>query len=83
MAKLPAQLTARKGTGMTDAEPLGVRGYLLHLTHYDPGWCPRKEEEQEFDLGPQIVPQDYNTTTTLEVEIVSGSNTHDFPLKKD
>ena len=35
---------------MTDAKTLSVRGYLLHLTHYDPGWCPRKAEEQAFDL---------------------------------
>ena len=41
------------------------------------------EDEQEFDLGPEIVPQNYNATTTLEVEITSGENIHDFPLKKD
>ncbi len=41
------------------------------------------EEEQEFNLGPQIVPEAYNAATTLQVEIASGENTQDFPLKKD
>ena len=29
---------------------IAVRGYLLHLTHYDPGWYSRKADEQPFDL---------------------------------
>lgn len=30
---------------------LGVRGFLLHLTHYDPVWCRKKAREKPFDLG--------------------------------
>ncbi len=26
------------------------RGYLLHITHYDPTWCENKANEQPFDL---------------------------------
>ena len=32
----------------TDAAPL-VRGYLLHLTHYDPVWVRNKADEEPFD----------------------------------
>lgn len=28
-----------------------VRGYLLHLTHYDPMWLRRKRREERFDLN--------------------------------
>ncbi|MBN1250465.1 MAG: hypothetical protein JXC32_22570, partial [Anaerolineae bacterium] len=30
---------------------LAVRGYLLHITHYDPRWNAAKAEEQPFDLA--------------------------------
>jgi len=29
---------------------LKVRGYLLHLSHYDPGWFRRKSREKPFEL---------------------------------
>jgi hypothetical protein len=29
--------------------PLPVRGYQLHVTHYDPAWCKVKEKERPFD----------------------------------
>jgi len=29
---------------------LAYRGYLIHLTHYDPRWCERKETEQPFSV---------------------------------
>jgi len=32
------------------SEMPAVRGYLLHLTHYDPGWYQRKARERSFDL---------------------------------
>jgi hypothetical protein len=35
------------------------------------------------DLGDQVVPAKYNAATTLEVEITSGENTHDFTLTSD
>ncbi len=39
-----------KGANMSaDSESL-VRGYLLHLTHYDPHWCGSKSAEKPFDL---------------------------------
>ena len=28
-----------------------TRGFLLHITHYDPGWMLKKRREQSFDLG--------------------------------
>jgi hypothetical protein len=35
---------------MSARQRLAVRGYLLHLTHYDPVWYARKSREQPFDL---------------------------------
>jgi len=32
-------------------KPLDVTGLLIHVTHYDPVWCERKEREKPFDLG--------------------------------
>jgi hypothetical protein len=29
---------------------LPIRGFLLHITHYDPRWWAAKDEEQPFDL---------------------------------
>jgi len=29
---------------------ISIRGYLIHLTHYDPEWCKRKSREQPLDL---------------------------------
>jgi hypothetical protein len=33
----------------SDKKP-AIRGYLLHLTHYDPVWWARKSRERPFDL---------------------------------
>jgi len=30
---------------------LRIRGYLVHITHYDPWWAKRKAREKPFDLG--------------------------------
>jgi len=35
---------------MSDNKQLANRGYLMHITHYDPKWCEQKENEQPFDL---------------------------------
>jgi hypothetical protein len=35
---------------MPTAPLLKVRGYLLHLTHYDPVWVLEKKHERHFDL---------------------------------
>jgi hypothetical protein len=35
---------------MPAKKKLSVRGYLIHLTHYDPVWCRRKSRERPFDL---------------------------------
>jgi len=34
-----------------------VRGYLLHISHYDPSWCAVKDKEKPFDLqvGLEVV----------------------------
>jgi hypothetical protein len=36
---------------------LPVRGYLLHITHYDPVWVANKDKEEPFnlDVGLQVV----------------------------
>jgi hypothetical protein len=36
---------------------LPIRGFQLHITHYDPEWCEAKDEEEPFDLdvGIEIV----------------------------
>jgi hypothetical protein len=61
-----------------------IRGYAKSPSTLGEGeGAEEAEEEQEFDLGPEIVPQKYNAATTLEVEITSGENTHDFPLTKE
>jgi len=41
------------------------------------------EEGGEVDLGPQILPANYNTNTTLEVEITADKKPHDFPLTSE
>lgn len=40
----------------TTSKP-AVRGYLIHLTHYDPRWCKRKSREKppDLDLALEIV----------------------------
>ena len=42
---------------MASAKTLAVRGYLIHLTHYDPVWFKRKRREKPFDLeiGLEVV----------------------------
>ncbi len=35
---------------MATPSTLPVRGYLLHITHYDPAWLRDKEHEKPFDL---------------------------------
>ncbi len=36
---------------------LPVRGYLLHITHYDPVWIAAKDKEEPFDIevGMQVI----------------------------
>ena len=36
---------------------LPIRGYLLHITHYDPEWVAHKEEEEPFnvELGLELI----------------------------
>ena len=37
---------------MDQSKPtLAIRGYLLHITHYDPRWNDNKEHETPFDLN--------------------------------
>ncbi len=36
---------------MNVAPSPGVRGFLIHLTHYDPRWYKRKGREKPFDSG--------------------------------
>jgi hypothetical protein len=43
---------------------------------------PEPPPSPESPPGPERLPARYNTKTTLEVEIVPDSNTHDFALTK-
>jgi hypothetical protein len=36
---------------MPGAKQLPIRGFLIHLTHYDPRWWKRKPREKPFDLS--------------------------------
>ncbi len=36
---------------MSEGKSISVRGYLIHMTHYDPVWYDRKESEKPFDLA--------------------------------
>jgi hypothetical protein len=36
---------------MSAARAVPIRGYLIHITHYDPSWVKRKARERPFDLG--------------------------------
>jgi len=42
---------------MPASRELPVRGYLIHITHYDPVWYARKAQEKPFDLevGLEVV----------------------------
>ena len=42
---------------MTHLDAVPVRGFLLHITHYDPRWVRRKPRERPFDLdlGLEII----------------------------
>ncbi len=39
---------------MAARKQLAVRGYLLHLTHYDPMWWEKKAREPRFDLDTAL-----------------------------
>lgn len=42
---------------MTKEKTVHIRGFLLHITHYDPLWIKRKRREKPFDLdlGLEII----------------------------
>ena len=42
---------------MVERGVVPIRGFLLHITHYDPKWCRAKAEEKPFDLdmGLEII----------------------------
>jgi len=42
---------------MAERGVVPIRGFLMHITHYDPKWCRAKTEEKPFDLdmGLEIV----------------------------
>ena len=43
-----------KGARRVAGKGLAVRGYLLHLTHYDPMWWEKKARERRFDLDTAL-----------------------------
>ncbi|MFO7918977.1 MAG: hypothetical protein R6V13_12965, partial [Anaerolineae bacterium] len=42
---------------MSERNPLPVRGFLMHITHYDPSWYAEKDAETPFDpaLGLDVI----------------------------
>lgn len=54
--------------------------YKVAIVGY--GKAPSGEMDNDFsaDLGPQVVPKKFNAETTLQVEITSGVNAHNFEL---
>ena len=36
---------------MSQSNVLPIRGYMLHLSHYDPRWCRRKSREKPIDVA--------------------------------
>ena len=67
------------------SRPLPVRAYLLHLTHYDPSWCPRRAREPHFILrlaleGVGAAAAGY---TTLEVDGEDPIRYRSLPSSRD
>jgi len=54
---------------MAVEKTLPVRGFLLHITHYDPVWAENKEAEKPFDLnvGLQLIDAMYQAGLNLLV----------------
>ena len=44
------QTTETARSAVSEKKSIPVRGYLIHLTHYDPNWYDRKKRERPFDL---------------------------------
>lgn len=46
-----------RGSSFAEEREVPIRGFLIHITHYDPRWCKFKSEEKPFDLevGLEIV----------------------------
>ena len=56
---------------MADAKrALPVRGYLLHITHYDPRWYEAKENEQPFDLDVGLAVVDAMAEAAMNLLVV-------------
>jgi len=49
--------TPRPRSSKRRSATLPDRGFLMHLTHYDPRWCRAKDREEPFDpkLGNEII----------------------------
>ncbi|OPZ30522.1 MAG: hypothetical protein BWZ02_00724 [Lentisphaerae bacterium ADurb.BinA184] len=54
--------------------PLPVRGFLLHITHYDPVWCARKATERPFDLKVALAVIDAMAEAGLNLLIVDAKD---------
>jgi hypothetical protein len=49
---------------------LPIRGFQLHITHYDPEWCEVKDEEEPFDLDVGIEIIDCMASVDLNLLII-------------
>jgi hypothetical protein len=70
---------------MPEKKTVGVRGYLIHITHYDPSWFDRKERERPFDLdvGLDVVKSLAGAGfNTLIIDLADGVEYKGFPELK-
>ena len=47
-----------------------VRGFLIHITHYDPEWCKNKSKEKPFDLDLGLEIVDAMSETGLNLLVI-------------
>ncbi len=55
---------------MAEKKVVPNRGFLLHITHYDPVWCERKAREKPFDLGVGLEVIDAMAETGMNVLVI-------------
>ncbi len=64
---------------------LPIRGFLLHISHYDPSWCFNKENEEPFsiELGFEIIETMFSCGfNTLIIDCADGVSYSSHPELK-
>ena len=70
---------------MAQKKSIEVRGYLIHMTHYDPVWYGRKEQEKRFDLKlacDMVKAMGKAGLNTLIIDVEDGVEYRTFPELK-